>query len=42
MKLRKHHNNKGFRQIKNGATQRQAKRIARRLGIAYGRTKSSE
>jgi hypothetical protein len=35
MKWRRHHNNKGFRQIKNGKTVDQVKRIAKKLGITY-------
>lgn len=33
MKLRRHHNNKGYRQIKNGSTYWQVKTIAKKLGI---------
>lgn len=33
MKCRKHHNNKGLRQIKRGRTLQQVKRIAQRLGV---------
>jgi hypothetical protein len=33
MKDRKHHNNKGTRQIKNGKTDRDLKHIAKRLGL---------
>lgn len=33
MKLRKHHNNKGLRQIKNGKPAKDIKRIAKKLGI---------
>jgi hypothetical protein len=33
MKPRRHHNNKGVRQIRRGKTQRQVECIARRLGI---------
>lgn len=33
MKFRRHHNNKGYRQIKNGRTIKQAERIAKKLGI---------
>jgi hypothetical protein len=35
MKFRRHHNNKGYRQIKNGGTTKQVKRIAKKLGIPY-------
>lgn len=37
MKHRRHHNNKGYRQIKNGKTVVQVKRIARRLKLNYGK-----
>jgi hypothetical protein len=33
MKTRRHHNNKGIRQIKRGKTYEQLRRIAKRLGI---------
>lgn len=36
MKTRRHHNNKGARQIKRGNTVTQVKRMAKRLGIKYG------
>lgn len=35
MKLRRHHNNKGARQIKRGQTARQLRRICRKLGLPY-------
>lgn len=35
MKTRRHHNNKGYRQIKRGKTTDQVMAIARRLGIPY-------
>lgn len=35
MKTRRHHNNKGYRQIKRGKTAKQIKRIAEKLGIPY-------
>ena len=35
MKTRKHHNNKGDRQIRRGKTREQVKRIAQKLGIRY-------
>lgn len=31
MKTRRHHNNKGARQIKNGSTHKQVKAMAKRL-----------
>lgn len=34
-KERRHHNNKGLRQIKRGKTRKQVKQMARRLGIPY-------
>lgn len=33
MKTRRHHNNKGLRQIKNGATQRWADRMHKRIVV---------
>ncbi len=36
MKTRRHHNNKGYRQIKRGKTVEQVKGIAKKLGIPYG------
>lgn len=33
MKTRRHHNNKGTRQIKRGSTRKQVARIARKLRI---------
>lgn len=36
MKTRRHHNNKGQRQVKTGRTVDQVKRMARRLGIPFG------
>ena len=35
MKTRRHHNNKGSRQIKRGRTVDQVKRIARKLGVPF-------
>lgn len=35
MKLRKHHNNKGYCQIKRGKTTKQLKFIAKRLGLPF-------
>lgn len=35
MKTRRHHNNKGLRQIKRGKTIEQVKRIAKKLRIPY-------
>lgn len=35
MKLRKHHNNKGLRQIKRGNTKRRAWRLARELKVKF-------
>ncbi len=40
MKSRRHHNNNGLRSIKNGTVARQLKRIARKLGIPYGKSDS--
>lgn len=36
MKARRHHNNKGRRQIVRGQTARQVQRIARKLRIPFG------
>jgi hypothetical protein len=36
MKFRRHHNNKGLRQIKRGKTRLQVARIAAKLGLPYG------
>ncbi len=36
MKLRRHHNNKGWTQIKLGLTRLQMRALAKRLGIKYG------
>lgn len=36
MKTRRHHNNRGERQIRNGSTRRQVDRIARRLRVCSG------
>jgi len=35
MKLRRHHNNKGFRQIKSGTVYKGMKIMARKLGIPF-------
>lgn len=35
MKNRRHHNNKGYRQIKRGKTRNQVKAIAKRLKLPY-------
>lgn len=36
MKTRRHHNNKGHRQIRRGKTYDQVKHMARRLGLPFG------
>lgn len=36
MKTRRHHNNKGYRQIKRGKTFDQVRAMARRLGVPFG------
>lgn len=36
IKTRRHHNNKGYRQIKNGKPRKQMKRLSEKLGIPYG------
>lgn len=35
MKTRRHHNNKGLRQIKRGKPEKQVRRMAKKLGIKY-------
>jgi hypothetical protein len=35
MKTRKHHNNKGLRQIRNGKPAREMKALARKMGILF-------
>lgn len=35
MKKRKHHNNKGTRQVKNGKTREFIKHLAKKYGIEY-------
>lgn len=37
MKFRRHHNNKGYRQIKNGKTYEQVKHLAKKYGIFKNR-----
>jgi hypothetical protein len=37
VKNRRHHNNKGLRQIKRGKTREQIERIAHKLGIPYAK-----
>lgn len=37
MKTRRHHNNKGRRQVKAGKPAKQVRRIAARLGLRYER-----
>lgn len=39
MKFRKHHNNKGLRQIKNGKLKKQMKLLANKMKISYGNLK---
>ena len=41
MKFRRHHNNKGYRMIKNGTTERQVRAMAKRMGIPYGKGERS-
>jgi len=36
-KQRRHHNNKGYRQIKSGSSRRRLQRLAQELGIPFGR-----
>lgn len=40
MKMRRHHNNKGTRKIRRGKTYDEVRRMAKRLGIKYGRTQA--
>lgn len=42
MKTRKHHNNKGTRQIQNGKCQSSMEKLAKRLGVPYGRRDTKE
>jgi hypothetical protein len=35
MKSRRHHNNKGLRQIKRGRTAKQVELMARKVGVPY-------
>lgn len=35
MKFRRHHNNKGYRQIKRGRCEEQVRRIAKKLKLKY-------
>ena len=39
---RKHHNNTGFRQIRDGRTAEYIRRIAKKLGIPYKEVKNAE
>lgn len=39
MKTRKHHNNKGLRQIHNGKPTKQMRLLAKKLNIPYGTNK---
>ena len=41
IKTRRHHNNKGTRQIKRGKTVGDVMRMAKRLGIPYGKSPAS-
>ena len=34
-KTRRHHNNKGYRSIKNGNMSKQVKQMAKKLGLKY-------
>jgi hypothetical protein len=42
MKTRKHHNNKGTRQIKRGKCEQHIRRLAKRLGVPYGTPKAHQ
>lgn len=35
MKTRRHHNNKGTRQIKNGQLEKRARKLAKEMGVPY-------
>lgn len=37
MKTRRHHNNKGYRQIKSGKPEKQMRQLAKKMNIKYGR-----
>lgn len=37
MKTRRHHNNKGNKQVRTGKTVDQVRRMAKKLGIEYGK-----
>jgi len=39
---RRHHNNKGTRQVKRGKTYEKVRAIARRLKLPFGRAKSED
>jgi hypothetical protein len=36
VKTRRHHNNKGYRQIKNGTPAKQMKKLAKKMKVKYG------
>ena len=36
LKKRRHHSNKGYRQIKNGHPEKQMRRLAKKMGVPYG------
>lgn len=38
MKFRKHHNNKGYQQIKKGILEKQMRILAKKLKIPYGKS----
>ena len=42
MKIRKHHNNKGYYRIKKGWQEEQLKLIAKKLGIPYGKKEKTD
>jgi len=37
MKFRRHHNNKGLAQIKNGKPEKQMRLLAKKMRVAYGK-----
>ena len=36
MKTRRHHNNNGFRQIRNGKPEKQMRLLAKKMKVKYG------
>ena len=42
LKTRRHHNNKGLHQIKNGGVEVQVKKMAMRLGVSYAKSRDRD